>query len=79
MCRPTFIAAIVQERQCLVIRTEQVLNGDMDIVNVGRLVHRVQPNLIGGAVNRTALDAAGESVLWLRSRELPARTTRIDV
>src|SRR5262249_47360737 len=52
------IAAAISIRQLLVIQTEQVENGRVQVMDVDAVVDGVHAELVGRAVHQTALDAA---------------------
>src|SRR5262245_31597551 len=52
------IAAGVTVREPFMVEAEQVQQGGVEVVNVNRVHHSAEAELVGGAVGRPALDAA---------------------
>ena len=52
------IAAAVAIRQPHVVQPHKMQHGRMEIMDVNGILHRLEPELVSGAVGRSAADAA---------------------
>src|SRR5437879_12373901 len=56
--REAKFAALIFESQALVIETEEMKDGGVEIVNVNRLLRDVESEIVGAAVTHSAFHAA---------------------
>src|SRR3954452_16990024 len=82
--RKAKVAARVTVRQLLVVETQQVQEGGVQVVDVDGILHGTEAELVGGAVDLSALDAAAghpdrEAVrVVIASVDLPALRIQLD-